>query len=211
MEKGSKDSKAYTYSETNKETQQGLNTHNTDVAKRRCASISRMTLKFCRVSVDWIVHDNRLLRSVDVYISCSNVRPPAMATAILTRQFKYRYTHSMPCPCHAAKGLECVFPIWFTQCCRVWFTLAMSCPDHAVLLKVTAQHIRRETTSGLPARVRLLPVTTRSSTKVVIRSIPISDAAGQCETKHRLSWTRKRVVAAHTHTHTQRRSVKLLD
>jgi hypothetical protein len=36
--------------------------------------------------------------------------------------------------------------------------------------------------------------------KVVISSIPISDAGGQYETKHRLSWTRKRVVAAHTHT-----------
>ena len=33
--------------------------------------------------------------------------------------------------------------------------------------------------------------------EVVIRRLPISDAGGQCETKHRLSWTRKRVVAAH--------------
>ena len=33
--------------------------------------------------------------------------------------------------------------------------------------------------------------------EVVIRRIPISDAGGQCETKHRVSWTRKRVVAAH--------------
>jgi len=33
--------------------------------------------------------------------------------------------------------------------------------------------------------------------KVVIRRIPISDARGQCETKQRLSWTRKRVVAAY--------------
>jgi hypothetical protein len=33
--------------------------------------------------------------------------------------------------------------------------------------------------------------------KVVISSIPISDAGGQCETKQRLSWTRKRVLAAH--------------
>ena len=31
----------------------------------------------------------------------------------------------------------------------------------------------------------------------VIRRIPISDAGDQCETEHRLSWTRKRVVAAH--------------
>ena len=73
----------------------------------------------------------------------------------------------------------------------------MPCSDHAVLLKATAQHGRREKACGLPVRVRLLTATTRSSTKVVTRRIPISDAGGQCETKHRLTWTRKRVVAAH--------------
>jgi hypothetical protein len=75
--------------------------------------------------------------------------------------------------------------------------MPMPCSDHAVLLKATAQHVRRETACWLPARVRILPATRRSSTKIVIRSIPISDAGGQCETKQRLSWTRKRVVAAH--------------
>jgi len=49
----------------------------------------------------------------------------------------------------------------------------MPCSDHAVLLKATGQHGRRETTCGLPARLRLLPGATRSSTKIVIRSIPI--------------------------------------
>ena len=53
---------------------------------------------------------------------------------------KGRFTHSMPfqcwahavpLPCLAAKDLERVFPIWFTQCGRVWFTLAMPCPCHA--------------------------------------------------------------------------------
>ena len=39
--------------------------------------------------------------------------------------------HAVPLPCHPAKGLECVFPIWFTQCGRVWFTLAIPCPCHA--------------------------------------------------------------------------------
>ena len=62
---------------------------------------------------------------------------------------KDRFTHSMPfpcrahavpLPCHAAKCLECVFPIWFTQCGRVWFTRAMPCFYHAVLLKATPQH-----------------------------------------------------------------------
>jgi len=33
--------------------------------------------------------------------------------------------------------------------------------------------------------------------KVVIRHIQISDAGGQCETKQRLSWMRKSMVAAH--------------
>jgi hypothetical protein len=60
---------------------------------------------------------------------------------------KDRFTHSMPCPCRAhavpmpfpcpyraAKGLECVFPIWFTQCGRVWFTFAMPCPCHALTM-----------------------------------------------------------------------------
>jgi len=73
----------------------------------------------------------------------------------------------------------------------------MPCSDHAVLLKTTVLHVLRETACGLPASVRLLPATTRSSTKVVIRSVPISDAGGQCETKQRLSWTRKREVVAH--------------
>jgi hypothetical protein len=40
----------------------------------------------------------------------------------------------MPCPCRAAKGLECVFPIWFTQCGRVWFTLAMPRLCHALTM-----------------------------------------------------------------------------
>ena len=53
---------------------------------------------------------------------------------------KGRFTHSMPCPyrahavplpCRVAKGLEWVFPIWFTQCGRVWFTLATPCPGRA--------------------------------------------------------------------------------
>ena len=100
------------------------------------------------------------------------------------------------CRSHAAKGLECVFPIWFTQCGRVWLTLPMPCPCYALTMpffKATAQHVRQQTACGLPARFRLLPATT----KVIIRRIPVSDAGGQCETKHRLSWTRKRVVAAH--------------
>ena len=59
---------------------------------------------------------------------------------VLIKHSKGRFAHSMPftcrahavpLPCRAAKGLECVFPIWFAQCGRVRFTLAMSCPCYA--------------------------------------------------------------------------------
>jgi hypothetical protein len=85
--------------------------------------------------------------------------------------------HAVPLPCRAAKGLECLFPhlIYTVRPCLIHtcHTAPMQCADHAVLLKATAQHGRRETACGLPARVRLLPATTRSSTKIVIRSIPV--------------------------------------
>jgi hypothetical protein len=42
--------------------------------------------------------------------------------------------HAVPMPCRAAKGLEFVFPIWFTRCGRVWFTLAMPHPCHALTM-----------------------------------------------------------------------------
>jgi hypothetical protein len=146
--------------------------------------------------------------------------------------------HAIPLSCRAAKGLECVFPIWFAQYGRAWFTLAMPCPcrspampcrkwfrmclshlictvrpcltytchtapmpcsDHAVLLKATAQHGRREKAWGLPARVRLLSATTRSSTKVVMRSILISRRSIPTTVKTDISTLQKR------------RPVKLLD
>jgi hypothetical protein len=96
--------------------------------------------------------------------------------------------HTMPC--HAAKGLDCIFPIWFTQCGRVCFTHTTSRQCHATTmpfwkwpLKASAQpdmawHVwisigRPETACWRPARVRLLPATTRNSTDVVIGNIRI--------------------------------------
>jgi hypothetical protein len=87
-----------------------------------------------------------------------------------------------PCHAHASEGLECVFPIWFTQCDCVWFTLAMPCSDHAVLLKATARHstaVERRPVGYLPLFVffrlpcgvprRLLSEAYQSSSQ---RSIP---------------------------------------
>ena len=106
----------------------------------------------------------------------------------------------MPRPCRAAKGLECVFPIWFTQYGRVWFTLAMPRPCHPRPCHSSQGH-----STAWPSRKILWTNCPRSASsgyhaefhEVVIRRVPISGAGGQCETKHRLSWTRKRLVRAH--------------
>ena len=102
----------------------------------------------------------------------------------------------MPCPfCPPAKQCRQGFRICLSHLIyKVWPCLIHTC--QAILLKATAQHVRWETACELPARIHLLPATTRSSAKVVIRRITVSDAGGQCETKCRLSWMRKRVVAA---------------
>jgi hypothetical protein len=94
----------------------------------------------------------------------------------------------MPFPCRCSKGLDCVSPIWFTQCGCVWLTHAMQrpCRLHAVLIATsqgqgTTRHGRDmgtacyvwiniglpEMVCGRPAHVRLLTATTPSSTKVV--------------------------------------------
>jgi hypothetical protein len=90
----------------------------------------------------------------------------------------------IPFPCHAVpiRVYTLSFPIWFT----VWPCLIHTChaapgPCQATSQgHITARHRhvwmsigRPETACGRPARVRLPPAITRSSTKVVIRSIPI--------------------------------------
>jgi len=98
-------------------------------------------------------------------------------------------------PCRAANGLECVFPIWFTQCCHVWFTLAMPRPCHSSQGHGTAWPLRKSLWTNCPCSAS--SGYHMEFHLVVIRCIPISDAGGQCETNHRLSWTKKRVVAAY--------------
>ena len=71
----------------------------------------------------------------------------------------------MPFPCHAE-------PLVRPCLIYTYHAAPMPCSDHDVLLKATVQHGRREMACGLPARFWLLPATTRSSTKIVIRSIP---------------------------------------
>ena len=60
------------------------------------------------------------------------ILPPIGDYIRLTYDVKGLFTHSMQCPCRADKGLECVFPIWFTQCGCAWFTLAMPRPCHGL-------------------------------------------------------------------------------
>jgi len=155
------------------------------------------------------------------YIPCSVVCRSCWQVTCQARwqaeqQLKGRFTHNMPCPCHAhavplpcraAKLLKCVFPIWFTQCVRVWFTLAMPCPyrAHAMLWPCRSSQghgTARPSRDGLWAtcRFRLLPATTRNSTKIVIGSIQISSQRSIPTT-----------VKSDSSTRQKRRSVKLLD
>jgi hypothetical protein len=134
-------------------------------------------------------------------VGCKKFRVQGLFTCLLKADSHIAcHAHAIPHPCRAAKDLECLSHLIYTvRPCLIHTCLAVAtpCSDHAVLLKATTQDGHWETTCGRPARVRLLPATTWSSTKAVIRSIPISDAGDQCETKQCLSWTRKRVVAAH--------------
>jgi hypothetical protein len=76
-----------------------------------------------------------VLRALQIFFPRYNPRQLISHFVCLNlRESKDRFTHSLPCPCRAAKGLECVFPIWFTQCGRVWFTLAMPCPCRALTM-----------------------------------------------------------------------------
>ena len=67
--------------------------------------------------------------------------------------------HAVPLPCSAALSLP------FDLHSAAVSGSHLPCCAHAVLLKATAQHGRREMSCGLPAHLRFLPATTRSSTK----------------------------------------------
>jgi hypothetical protein len=63
--------------------------------------------------------------------------------------------HAVPLPCRAAKGLECVFPIGLAQGGRVWFTLAMPRPCHALTMPFFSRP--RHSTAGERRPVGYLP------------------------------------------------------
>ena len=108
-------------------------------------------------------------------------------------------------PCHAVPlRVYNVFPIWFTQCGRVWFTLAMPCPCHALTMPFLSRPrhstaVERRPVGYLPAfgffRLphgvprRLLSKAYQSSSQ---RSIPMTVKSGSTIIQ-------------------KRRSVKLLD
>jgi len=105
--------------------------------------------------------------------------------------------------CRAAKGLECVFPIWFTQCSRVWFTLAMPRPCHALTMPFFSRP-RHSTAVGffrLPCEVprRLLPEAYQSSSQ---RSIPATVKSGTQYKKDNLlnCWTSSSDISGY-HAH----------
>ena len=107
-------------------------------------------------------------------------REVAVKVALLRPIHNY-HAVPMPFPCHAIplRVYNVSFPFDLHSAavsdshlpCHA-HAAPMPCSDHAVLLKATVQHGRREPVCGLRTRVRLLPAATRSSTKI-IRSIPV--------------------------------------
>ena len=119
------------------------------------------------------------------------------------------FTHSMLCTCraHAApmpfrsravplRVYNVIFPFdLHSAACLIHTCHAMLCPCCSSQGHGTARPSRdglwatcpRSTSSGYHAEFH----------EGWIRTIPISDAGGQCGTKQLLSWTRKRAVAAH--------------
>ena len=107
-------------------------------------------------------------------------REVAVKVALLRPIHNY-HAVPMPFPCHAIplRVYNVSFPFDLYSAavsdshlpCHA-HAAPIPCTDHAVLLKATSQHGRRQTICGLPVRFQLLPATTRSSTKIVIRSMP---------------------------------------
>jgi hypothetical protein len=106
----------------------------------------------------------------------------------------------MPFPCHAVpKGLQCVFPIWFTQCGRVWFTLAMPRPCHALTMPFFSRPrhsmaVERRPVGSLPAfGFFLLPrgvpqrLLSKAYQSFSQRSIPMSVKSGSSTLQKRRS------------------------
>jgi hypothetical protein len=94
------------------------------------------------------VSDKSCRESQNTHFTFNNSLPLKADSHIACR------AHAVPLPCRAAKGLECVFPIWFTQCGRVWFTLAMPRPCHALTMPFFARPRHSaaiEMACGLPA------------------------------------------------------------
>jgi hypothetical protein len=121
--------------------------------------------------------------------------------------------HPFSLPCCTTKGLECVFPIWFTKYGRVWFTLAMPRPCHAPTVPFfpRPRHFRSVVRRpvGYLLAFGFFPLTRGVSWRLLSAAYQSQMQGGQCETKQRLTWKRKRVVAAHYKK--KKRSVKMLD
>jgi len=110
--------------------------------------------------------------------------------------------HAVPLSCRAAKSLECGFPIWFTQCGRVWFTLAM--PRHALTMPFFSRS--RHSTAVERRPVGYLPAFAYFRLSLGVPRRLLSEAY-QSPSQRSIPAT----VKSGSNTLQKRRSVKLLD
>jgi hypothetical protein len=136
-------------------------------------------MQFCDIIVVYFENHTELLNSMWTACRVFPFKADGPVIYCALRPIHTQHAVPMPFPCHAVslKGFRmCLSHLIYTvgPCLiHTCHAASMPFPDHAVLLKATAQHGRWEAARGLPARVLLLPATTRSSTNIVIRSITI--------------------------------------
>jgi hypothetical protein len=115
---------------------------------------------------------------------------------------------AVPLPCRSAKVLDCVFPIWFTQCGRVWFTHAIPFPCRSPAMpriSLSESDLSRPwQVRGMVAAAGWWHVDGMFSTcqltascryhtqfqEVFYQKHTNLRCSGQCETERRLSWTK---------------------
>ena len=124
---------------------------------------------------------------------------------VVFKESKGRFTHNMLRPCRPPampyrQGFRmCLSHLIYTvRPCQIHTCHAAPVPSPTMPFFSRPRHsmaVEKEPVDYLPAFgfFRL----SRGVPRNYYRRLPISDAGGQCETKHRLSWTRKSVVAGH--------------
>jgi len=122
-----------------------------DISRLRIKDLHSATYIYVvrRLRVKRRLSKNICIYRIDERANCTSHTPFLEADGRL-RPIHTWHAVPMPRPCRAAKGLECVFPIWCTQCGRVWFTLAKPRPCHVLTMPFFSRPLHRAAVERRP-------------------------------------------------------------